>query len=72
MRTWKSQVDVTTLSLTGKRKSGGPSDDGMTGYRGWWGPRVALDPFTGLGGMRFPEFWRMFFVALTKVAPQEF
>jgi hypothetical protein len=49
-----------------------PSDDGTAGYRGRWGPRVALDPFNRRAGMRFPEFWRMFFVALTKFAPQEF
>jgi hypothetical protein len=49
-----------------------PSDDGTMGYRGRWGPRVALDPFKRRAGMRFPEFWRMFLIALTKVAPQEF
>jgi hypothetical protein len=49
-----------------------PSDDSTSGYRGRWGPPVALDPFNRRAGMRFPEFWRMFFVALAKVAPQEF
>jgi hypothetical protein len=49
-----------------------PSDDGTSGYRGRWGPPVALDPFNRRAGMRFPEFWRMFFVALAKLAPQEF
>jgi hypothetical protein len=44
-----------------------PSDDGKSGYRGRWGPRVANDPFARRAGMRFPLFWRMFFVALAKM-----
>jgi hypothetical protein len=43
-----------------------PSDDGKSGYRGRWGPLVADDRFKRRSGMRFPEFWRMFFVALAK------
>jgi hypothetical protein len=49
-----------------------PSDDGKSGYRGRWGPHVVNDPVRRRAGMRFPEFWRMFFVALAKTAPQEF
>ena len=30
---------------------------------GAWGPRVANDPFGRRAGMRFPDFWRMFFLA---------
>ena len=43
-----------------------PSDDGKSGYRGRWGPLVANDPFRRRSGMRFPKFWKMFFVALAK------
>jgi hypothetical protein len=43
-----------------------PSDDGKSGYRGRWGPLVTNDPLGRRAGMRFPEFWRMFFVALAK------
>ena len=35
-------------------------------YRGRWGPLVANDPFKRRSGMRFPAFWKMFFVALAK------
>ncbi|HEX6708740.1 MAG TPA: hypothetical protein VF068_00285 [Rubrobacter sp.] len=45
-----------------------PSDDGKSGYRGRWGPRVANDPVDRRDGMRVPEFWKMFFVALAKAA----
>jgi hypothetical protein len=43
-----------------------PSDDGKSGYRGRWGPLVVNDPFRRRSGMRFPKFWKMFFVALAK------
>jgi hypothetical protein len=43
-----------------------PSDDGKSGYRGRWGPLVVSDPFRRRSGMRFPEFWKMFFLALAK------
>lgn len=43
-----------------------PNLDGGPGYRGRWGPRVSVDPFDRRAGMRFPEFWRMFFVAYAK------
>ncbi|MFZ1985351.1 MAG: hypothetical protein WAU91_13115 [Desulfatitalea sp.] len=43
-----------------------PSDDGKSGYRGRWGPLVANDPYRRRSGMRFAEFWKMFFVALAK------
>jgi hypothetical protein len=36
------------------------------GFRGRWGPRCSLDPFARRAGMRFPEFWRMFFIAMAK------
>jgi hypothetical protein len=34
---------------------------------GRWGPRVEVDPNKRRAGMRFPEFWRMYFEELTKV-----
>ncbi len=43
-----------------------PSDDGKSGYRGRWGPLVVNDPFHRRSGMRFPEFWKMFFIGLAK------
>jgi hypothetical protein len=43
-----------------------PSDDGKSGYRGYWGPFVTNDVLHRRVGMLFPEFWRMFFVALAK------
>ena len=43
-----------------------PSDDGKSGYRGRWGPFVTDDVHLRRAGMWFPEFWRMFFVALAK------
>ena len=43
-----------------------PNLDTFSGYRGRWGPRVSRDPFARRCGMRFPEFWRMFFLALAK------
>ena len=49
-----------------------PSDDDRSGYRGRWGPLVTNDPVTRRSGMRFPEFWKMFFIALAKAAPKEF
>ena len=41
-----------------------PSDSGASGYQGLWGPRVESDPFARRAGMRFPTFWRTFFLAL--------
>jgi hypothetical protein len=43
-----------------------PSDDGNSGFRGRWGPRVEDDPVGRRAGMRFPPFWRMFFDAFAK------
>lgn len=40
-----------------------PSDSGLSGYQGRWGPRVESDPFSRRAGMRFPTFWRTFFLA---------
>jgi hypothetical protein len=36
------------------------------GFRGRWGPRCSLDPFARRAGMRFPAFWKMFFLAMAK------
>jgi hypothetical protein len=36
------------------------------GYQGRWGPRVTANPYNRRAGMRFPEFWEMFFTALAK------
>ena len=38
--------------------------DFQGGYQGRWGPRVEQDPFDRRAGMKFPAFWRMFFLAL--------
>ena len=43
-----------------------PSVDGRPGYEGRWGPRVTTDPNNRRAGMRFPEFWEIFFTALAK------
>ena len=40
-----------------------PGDFNQGGYMGRWGPRVETDPFGRRAGMRFPAFWRLFFVA---------
>jgi hypothetical protein len=42
-----------------------PADSGESGYKGRWGTRVENDPFGRRAGMRFPAFWRMFFLAFT-------
>lgn len=44
-----------------------PSDDRKSGYRGRWGPLVVNDPFRRRSGMRFPDFWKMFFLAIAKI-----
>jgi hypothetical protein len=41
-----------------------PGDDGQTGFRGRWGQRVENDPVPRRAGMRFPQFHKMFFLAL--------
>jgi hypothetical protein len=41
-----------------------PKDFGAGGFQGRWGPRVENDPLGRRAGMRFPAFWRMFFLAL--------
>lgn len=41
-----------------------PSDDGMKGFRGRWGQRVATDPVPHRAGAKFPEFWKMMLTAL--------
>jgi hypothetical protein len=41
-----------------------PNDTDGSGYRGLWGPRVENDPFSRRAGMRFPTFWKTFFLAL--------
>ena len=40
-----------------------PADFNQGGYLGRWGPRVETDPFGRRAGMRFPAFWRVFFLA---------
>ena len=40
-----------------------PGDFNQGGYLGRWGPRVETDPFGRRAGMRFPAFWRLFFLA---------
>jgi hypothetical protein len=42
-----------------------PAESGESGYKGRWGPRVENDPFGRRAGMRFPAFWKMFFLAFT-------
>jgi hypothetical protein len=41
-----------------------PGEDGEGGFMGRWGPRVEHDPFGRRAGMSFPEFWKLFFLAL--------
>ena len=36
-------------------------DGNVHGYTGRWGPRVERDPQLRRAGMKFPNFWRMFF-----------
>ncbi|AMA57032.1 hypothetical protein [Bradyrhizobium sp. CCGE-LA001] len=45
------------------------SDDvssNVHGYTGRWGPRVERDPQLRRAGMKFPNFWRMFFDELVR------
>jgi hypothetical protein len=41
-----------------------PSDNGRSGFRGRWGQRVEGDRLPRRAGMRFPEFWRLFLLAV--------
>ncbi|MFI9203202.1 hypothetical protein [Streptomyces sp. NPDC053048] len=43
-----------------------PGDPGTppSGFHGRWGPRVENDPLGRRAGMRFPDFWKMFFLAI--------
>ena len=41
-----------------------PSDDGMTGFRGRWGQRVTSDLLARRAGPKFPDYARMFLLAL--------
>jgi hypothetical protein len=43
-----------------------PGEFGQGGYQGRWGPRVETDPFARRAGMKFPAFWRLFFLAFAK------
>jgi hypothetical protein len=45
------------------KQSWWPGDFNQGGYLGRWGPRVETDPFGRRAGMRFPAFWRVFFLA---------
>ena len=38
--------------------------EGRGHYGGHWGPLVEKDPFGRRAGMRFPDFWKLFFLAL--------
>ncbi|HKG77705.1 MAG TPA: hypothetical protein VKA90_09470, partial [Beijerinckiaceae bacterium] len=49
-----------------QRQAWWPNDVGDGGFRGRWGPRVEHDHLGRRAGMRFPRFWRMFFLALAK------
>jgi hypothetical protein len=40
-----------------------PNETQGGGYRGLWGPCVEQNLFTRRSGMRFPSFWKMFFLA---------
>jgi hypothetical protein len=44
-----------------------PSDDLSRGFNARWGNRVVSDPNARRAGMRFPEFWAMFFGGLAKL-----
>jgi hypothetical protein len=41
-----------------------PSHDHTSGFRGRWGQRVERDWLPRRSGVRFPEFWRLFLLAL--------
>lgn len=41
-----------------------PSDNGRSGFRGRWGQRVESDRLPRRAGVRFPEFWRLFLLAV--------
>jgi hypothetical protein len=45
-----------------------PGDPMYKGYTGRWGPRMQSDPETRRAGMRFPNFWLLFFDALVRNA----
>ena len=74
---WKSQNGVKIGTTTNERLynfivdrtqekwwPSDPTDRTQTGYRGRWGPRVEDDPLSRRAGMRFPDFWKMFFLAI--------
>lgn len=58
--TWRSTV------VEREKQVWWPGDSPESGYRGRWGPRVANDPFGRRAGMRFPDFYRMFFLSYAK------
>ncbi|TPG34342.1 hypothetical protein [Mycolicibacterium hodleri] len=41
-----------------------PADDGQSGFRGRWGQRVQFDPLGRRSGPKFPDFVRMFLLAV--------
>ena len=41
-----------------------PGDDNFSGYGGRWGQRVEDDLLPRRAGIRFPQFWRLFLLAL--------
>jgi hypothetical protein len=46
-----------------------PGDPMYKGYTGRWGPRMESDPQTRRAGMRFPNFWLIFFECGTLTPP---
>jgi hypothetical protein len=40
-----------------------PNETQGGGYRGLWGPCTVANPYSRRSGMRFPSFWKMFFLA---------
>ncbi len=61
---WPSDDHMVDIIVDRSRQVWWPSDDGTAGYRGRWGQRVASDPLPHRAGVKFPEFWKMFLIAL--------
>jgi hypothetical protein len=61
---WPSDGHMVDMIVDRSRQVWWPSDDGTAGYRGRWGQRVAADPLPHRAGVKFPEFWKMFLIAL--------
>lgn len=61
---WPGDQDAQALIVDRNNQVWWPSDDGTKGFRGRWGQRVAPDPLPHRAGVKFPEFWKMFLLAL--------